>query len=98
MQGRMRYLTDRVALTTVDIHAYERRDYQPVEATFAGRVAYTLRASLDGLRQCGEAVVLAAVAISPWMVVLALIVAPIWAWIRRRWRKKQAQVITASVA
>ena len=98
MQGRLRYLSDRVALTTVEVAAYERRDYQPEEATLTGRVAYTFRASLDGLRQCGEAVVLAAVAIFPWLVVLSILAAPFFIWLRRRRRRKQSQIVTASVA
>src|SRR5262245_8210567 len=33
MQGRLRYLNDRVTLTTVEITASERTDYQPPQAT-----------------------------------------------------------------
>jgi hypothetical protein len=98
LQGRLRYLSDRVALTTIEVMAYERHDYRPVEATLIGRIEHTFRASLAGLAQCAEALLLAAVALLPWLVVLAVAAAPLIIWIRRSLRRKPAQIVTASVA
>jgi uncharacterized coiled-coil protein SlyX len=87
MQGRMRYLTDRVAMTTVEISAFERRDFRPPEATFAGRIAQTFWQSLDLLRQFAESWALVFVGLIPWLVVLALILCPLVWFVRRRVRR-----------
>jgi len=87
MQGRLRYLTDRVTMTTVEISAFERRDFRPPEATFAGRIAQTFWQSLDVLRQFAEGWVLVAVGMVPWLVVLALFLGPLVWYARRRARR-----------
>jgi uncharacterized coiled-coil protein SlyX len=100
MQGKLRYLTDRVALTTVEISAYERRDYRPPEATFAGKVAATFWTSVDQLRQLAEACVLLAVAVSPWLVVLlllALFLGPL-VWLARRHAKRRSALVVQAQA
>jgi hypothetical protein len=89
MQGRLRYLTDRVALTTVEIRAYERRDYRPTEATFTGRIAHTFWQSLDMLRSLAEACVLLLVALVPWFVALLAFAVP-FAWLIRRLTRRTA--------
>jgi hypothetical protein len=86
MQGKLRYLKDRVSLTTIEITAYERLDYQPPEATFSARIISTFRASLDNLRQFAEGVVLFLIAFLPWLLVLATIFLPAIYAIRRRFR------------
>lgn len=87
MQGRMRYLTDRVAMTIIEISAFERRDFRPPEATFAGRIAQTFWQSLELLRQFAESWVLVIVGLAPWLVVLALIIGPLVWFVRRRTRR-----------
>jgi hypothetical protein len=86
MQGRLRYLSDRVALTTVEISAYERRGYRPPESTLAGRVSHAFTTSLDALRRLGEFALLFAVALSPWMLVLTALALPIFLMLRIRRR------------
>ena len=91
MQGRLRYLTDRIALTTVEITAYERLGYQPpLATTFAGRVRQTFEDSVHRLRQFGEAWVLVAVALAPWLLVLSFILTPLLWLARRRMRRLRA--------
>ena len=91
MQGRLRYLTDRVALTTVEIAAYERTDYVPPEApTFAGKIAQTFSDSLAGLRTFGEALVLIAVAVAPWLLALVIASLPVVWLLWRVTRRKRA--------
>jgi uncharacterized protein DUF4349 len=82
LQGRLRFLTDRVSLTTIEISAYERLDYQPPEATFRARIASTFWLSLDRLRQSGEATALVLTALAPWAVVAALVLLPIGVIVR----------------
>jgi uncharacterized coiled-coil protein SlyX len=97
MQGRLRYLIDRVALTTVELAAHERQDYKPPEApTFAANISQTFFDSLAGLRQFGEAIVLVIVALVPWLVAFAVVVTPlVWlAW--RHTRRRRSQVVTAT--
>jgi uncharacterized coiled-coil protein SlyX len=96
MQGRLRYLSDRVALTTIEITAYERGDYRPPEATFAGRIAQTFFLSLNCLRECAEAALLLFIAVLPWALTLALLVLPLVLAIRRRPPRACKQVISAS--
>jgi hypothetical protein len=97
MQGRLRYLTDRVALTTVELAAYERQDYQPPEApTFAAQISQTFFDSLDALRQVGEALVLVVVALTPWLVVFLVITVPLAWFLCRVTRRRPAQVVTAT--
>lgn len=97
MQGRLRYLNDRVQLTTVDITAYERLDYRPPESTFSGRVAQTLAVSLDNLKLVGEGLLLAIVALAPWLAVLLIaLLPPIWL-VRRLLRRRRATPIAAQV-
>jgi hypothetical protein len=83
LQGRLRYLKDRVSLTTIEITAYERLDYQPPEATFSARIVSTFGKSLDILRQAAESIALALIAFLPWAMVLATILLPALYAIRR---------------
>jgi hypothetical protein len=95
LQGRMRYLSDRVALTTIEIQAYERLDYEPPNATLAQRISSTFLISLDRLRQFGEAVVLIGTAALPWAVTALLLFLPMGMIMRRR-RRAHASTMTAS--
>jgi uncharacterized coiled-coil protein SlyX len=97
IQGRLRYLTDRVALTTIEISAYERLDYEPPEATFGQRIASTFTGSLDHLRQFGQAVVLVLTALAPWVVAAAILGLPVVLAIRWR-RRARSTAVTASMA
>jgi uncharacterized coiled-coil protein SlyX len=97
MQVRLRYLTDRVALTTVELAAYEREDYKPPEApTFATNISQTFFDSLGGLRRFGEAIVLIVVALVPWVVAFVIAALPL-VWIVWRFtRRRRGQVVTAT--
>ncbi len=87
MQGRLRYLNDRVTLTSVEITASERTDYQPPQATLAARVRSTFWLSIDNLRQFAEELVIALTGIAPWAVVGAVLLLPLAALIRHYWRR-----------
>ena len=95
LQGRLRYLSDRVALTTIEISAYERLDYQPPTITFAQQIANTFTVSLDRLRRFAQAVVLVATALTPWVVAALLVMLPIGI-IMLRHRRGRASIVTAS--
>lgn len=84
MEGRLRYLKNQTSLSTVSIFAREEVNYIPPQApTFSGRISAIWFDSLRALRRFGEVVVLAAVAITPWSIVLAIVLGPIL-WLARR--------------
>ena len=97
MQGRLRYLTDRVALTTVELAAHERQDYKPPEApTFAAQISQTFFDSLTGLRQLGEALVLIVVALTPWAIALTIVGIPLAWCLWRLTRRKSRTIVTVT--
>lgn len=89
MEGRLRFLANRVELTTITITAREEQDYIPPQApSFTGKVRNVWSQSLTALRQAGEALVLTAVALAPWLVVLAVLGSPFLIWFVR-WRRRR---------
>jgi Domain of unknown function (DUF4349) len=97
LEGRLRFLSDRVALTTVEIVAYERFDFSPPEEKFLSKLAFTFRLSLDQLRQCAEAAALIVAALLPWAIVAALLFMPIAILIRFRLRRGRSAPVNAMV-
>jgi hypothetical protein len=88
MEGRLRYLKDRVELTTITISAREEADYVPPQApTFTGKVHTTWTQSLTVMQQAAEGLALVAVALTPWLAVLAIVLLPLAIWIARRRRR-----------
>jgi hypothetical protein len=93
MQGRIRYLRDVSALSTVTITATEIRDYTPpVAPTFATQIARTFRSSLDGLIDFSKSIILVVVAVVPWIPML-LILALLILWLTRRMRARISPVV-----
>jgi hypothetical protein len=85
IEGRLRYLRDRVELSTITVAAREDRDYRPKQApTFTARIGDSWSGSLHSMRRFGENAVIAAVAAAPWLGVLAILVLPLIAWRRAR--------------
>jgi hypothetical protein len=96
MQGRIRYLANVSALATVTITATEVRGYVPPEnPTFATQLARTFNASLDTLIGFGKAIALLAVAIAPWLPLLAdFALLIVWLWRRGRADRRPPVVLT----
>lgn len=80
MEGRLRFLENRTALTTVTISAVEWQSYVPAQApTFLGRIDQAWGSSLISLRRFGEHLAVGIVFVFPWVVILAVVLAPaIW--------------------
>jgi hypothetical protein len=75
-EGRMRVLDNQVSLATLTLDVNVASVYEPpVAPTFTDRVASTFKGSLTTMRTAGEGLVLAGVAVGPWVVVLASVVA-----------------------
>jgi hypothetical protein len=69
LEGKVRYLADRVAMTTVTITARQDANYFPAAPpSFAGKAASTLAESLASLQQLAEGLALAVIAVLPWLL------------------------------
>lgn len=93
MQGRIRYLGNLSALSTVTLSVTEIHNYKPpVRPTFAGQIARTFQQSLERLIEFGKAVVLFAVALAPWLPVL-IVLALVILWVRKRLFRRRPPVV-----
>ena len=84
MEGRLRVLKDRVALATVTVELTEHVAFEPPQTpSFGGRVSRQFAASWAMMGRAIETLILLAVAMVPWLIVLALPAgAAVW-WLRR---------------
>jgi hypothetical protein len=97
-QGRQNLIARLTDMTTVTITIRERSSYVPPEAaTFSSTIARTFFKSWEALVDFGKALLLAAVALAPWLIPLGIIGVPAWLIIRRRSRKK-GEVTLAQIA
>lgn len=85
IEGRFRYLKDRIRLSTVTIRARQERDYTPPNVpTFAVEIQETFAESLEQLLKVSKGLVLAGVFMVPWLPVpLVVMGLPWWIWRRR---------------
>jgi hypothetical protein len=68
MQGRIRVLADRTALSTITIEATEWKDYKPpIAASFPTQLGRTFFNSVDNLAAFGKALATVIVALAPWL-------------------------------
>lgn len=87
MQGRLRVLTDQTSLATVTISVEQIAGYQPEEEpTYGTRVNRAFRGSLHALITMAADLSIVAVALAPWLAVLAVLgmIAGLIVWIARR--------------
>ncbi|GAA4453392.1 DUF4349 domain-containing protein [Novipirellula rosea] len=91
MEGRLRVLADRTALATVTINVREEKEYVPPAApTFTDRIAKAFSGSLRSLRQLGESMLIALIALIPWIIALGIPVMVVAAMVRRVIRSRRA--------
>ena len=62
----------------------------PRAPTFTSTIASTFSSSLDALIAFGKGLVLVAIALAPWLPVIAVVVVPAWLVIRRQLRRVSA--------
>jgi hypothetical protein len=80
MQGRLRFLAKRAEMSTITIEATEWKDFMPpAPATLQTQIGRTFFRSVESLADFGRAVLLIAVAIAPWLPLIAL------AYLLARW-------------
>jgi hypothetical protein len=96
MRGRIRYLANVTALSTVTIVATELKGYTPpVIPSFGTQIGRTFRSSVEQLTEFSKAVVLVLVAAVPWIPVAAVVALVLWWPVRRRmrhWTREQRGV------
>jgi hypothetical protein len=73
IEGRLRFLSDRVALSTIEITANTRVEYQVQEVGLFQRVSEGWQSSLNDLRRAAENTLVGFVWVSPWLASLALL-------------------------
>jgi hypothetical protein len=87
LQGEHKRLADLTALTTVNVTLREVKNYVPPQAppppTFGSTLAGTFSDSLGALVALFKGIVVCAVAVSPWLPLVALFLVPIWVIWRR---------------
>jgi Domain of unknown function (DUF4349) len=84
MQGRLRAIANLTSLATVTISANEIKGYVPPQApTLGTRISRTFTSSLDSLLQFGETILIAFVAVVPWLPIIALGLGIVY-WISRQ--------------
>lgn len=89
LEAQHRAMKDRVALSTLVVMAIEQPDYVPLDELSTGeKMAFAFSASLQALWQTLEALLMLLACFAPWLMLLALIVAPVVMFVRWRWRRK----------
>jgi hypothetical protein len=72
MEGRMRYLSDRTSLATVKINCREERKYEPAAAPSLGnRISQAWSDSIGAMKLAASNLLVAGIALFPWMVLFA---------------------------
>lgn len=83
MQGQLNLLKDKSDLATVNVTLFERIDFTPATSpAFGTLVSRTFQESSRLFLACGQALVLAVVALTPWAVGIGPFIV-VWLWIHR---------------
>jgi hypothetical protein len=76
------------AMSTVVVRLEQRKEYAPAGAPdFGTTVSRTWEGSVNALAAFGRGFVLFAVAVAPWVPLLAAVTSPLWYLLWRQWRK-----------
>jgi hypothetical protein len=78
LQGRLRLLANQTELTTITVAINEAQEFVPIRGTsFGAEVARTFRGSVTNMKNAAQGLVLVLIALLPWLLVAALIIAPV---------------------
>lgn len=101
IKGRMRYLDQNVAFSTVSIRLYQSEhaeanvaEEETEDKTFGDRIYDALSGSADVLRQFGEGLLIVIAALLPVLIVLTVIGIPAYVVMRRRHAARRASAET----
>lgn len=88
MQGQLRVLTDQTSLATITIDVREDARYIPAaDAGLTAKLATTWKQSLAMLKDCGQWLLIAVVAVFPWAVATGLFASIFYFTIRTLFRR-----------
>ncbi|MGV3721593.1 MAG: DUF4349 domain-containing protein, partial [Actinomycetota bacterium] len=88
LQGRLRLLANQTELTTITVAINEAQEFVPIRGTsFGAEAARTLRGSISAMKQAAQGLALVVIALLPWLLVAAVIVAPVVLLLRRLSRR-----------
>jgi hypothetical protein len=92
LQGQLNLLANKSDLATVNLTLHERTTFTPaVPLVFSSQVSQVFHTSLQSLLGFGKALILAGVALSPWVVAGVIVLIPVWL-IRRSLKQAGAKV------
>ncbi|WP_372663023.1 DUF4349 domain-containing protein [Cohnella sp.] len=99
IKGRMRYLDQNVAFSTINLRLYQASGIEPLSMeedegkAFAERISDAISGSTKVLRQFGEGLLVVVAAMLPVLIVLSVIGIPVYFLVRRRQntRRKNAE-------
>lgn len=91
LKGRMRYLDQNVAFSTINIRMYEGKanDHEPAKKGLGDRLENALTGSAKALGQFGQALLVFLAALLPVLAVASVIGIPLYYIIRRQTRAKR---------
>jgi uncharacterized lipoprotein YehR (DUF1307 family) len=90
IKGRIRYLDQNVAFSTINLRLYQSSGIVPLddevneEKGFAERISDALSGSTKALKQFGEGLLVVVAAVLPVLIVLSIIGIPVYYLVRRR--------------
>lgn len=91
MEGRLRYLKNRIALTTVTISAREQRDYTPPTApTFLTRLSDSWMESIETLQRALEDSTIGLISAVPWLVLFGIGFYLFYRFARWIWKRRES--------
>jgi hypothetical protein len=94
-QGRLQRWDKETALSTVTLKITDRKDYvAPITPHFGTTIGRTFEGSFEALMSICRGIVLVAVALVPWLPVMAFVGVPMWLMIRRIRRHGRDAVVT----
>jgi hypothetical protein len=98
-KGRVQRWDKETQLATVVVSFIDRKDYvPPVVPDFGTSIGRTFQGSIEALLTVGRVLVLAAVALAPWLVVLAVFALPVGLVLRRRGKRRPGPAGPAGAA
>lgn len=87
LQGRIRFLSNRTDLATVTVTVSEVKEFLPADrTTFSAQIGRTFHESVRLMGDAAKVLVLAMVALAPWLAVAAVPGLILWVVLRRRAR------------
>ncbi len=88
-KGQLQRWDKETQYATVVVTMHDRKDYVPTTSpTFSTSISRTFWGSWESLLSVGQAIVIAVVALTPWLPVLGLIGLAIWLGIRRMQKRR----------